>query len=354
MTLKAVGGRSSVKRPRIRIFDTIGYGFYFALSHFGSLLRLTWAPALVAILIFNLQTSVQILTNRGELPEVGQVPSYTAFLVWLPIYALLAVPAVAAYRMAVFNQRAPKGLLYFRLGGTELQFVASQLIVGAYMMIYTILVMTLFIVPMSVGAHQLINASVPVTAALGLAPSEGFNLDEQVSMWMRIGVGASGGALVAYLFGTVLFSLVQPVVVVERRIGIWRALRLVWIGNAMRLAVVWAFAGITLMGVTGALYALAEAYMPALVFSFWQDFDRRNLLHFVIALDLITVVPSVIIGTLVLGVTAGINGYAYRQIAFPAHPHPPAVPPPEDASEPPSPEPLEAAAEKDPIGEATV
>lgn len=331
-------GALGVKKPRIRIFDTIGYGFYFAISHYGSLLRLTWLPAVVAILVFNLQTSAQIMARRGDLPEAGFLPEYTAFWVWLPIYALLSIPAVAAYRMAVFNQRAPRGLAYFRLGGTELQFLASQLIVGAYMMIYVILVMAVLIVPASFGAHQLLSAAAPVAASFGLAPPEGLNLNDEVTMWLRIGAGASVAAAVAYLFGIVLFSLVQPVVVVERRIGIWRALRLVWLGNALRLSFVWFVAGVTLLGISGVLYMLAEQYMPGLVFKFFPNFDQRNLLHYMIAVDIITILPSILIGTLVLGVSAGINGFAYRQIAFPRHPHPPAAHPAEDASEPPSPQ----------------
>ena len=302
-------------KQRIRIFDTIGYGFFFAASHYGSLLRLTWLPALIALVIFNTQTTVQLMARRGELPSLGFLPEYTAMFAWLPIYLLLAIPAVAAYRMAVFGHKAPGGLAYFRLGGTELQFLAAQLVTSVYMIVYLLLAMTV-IIPAGLGTHQLLTSGAEAAQASGFADLIGPALGDDVTLWVRIGIGVSLATGLAYLFGLVLFSQVQPVVVVERHIGVLRSLRLLWLGNAVRLSVVWFVAGTTLAAVTGALYSLAGQFIPTLLFRVFPTYNDSILWHVLLMFNAVTIIPSIMIGTLVLGVTAGVNGFAYRQMVM--------------------------------------
>lgn len=294
-------------KPRIPVFDTIGHGFYFGLSRYFSLLRITWLPAVLAgaVLAFELWTGIQ--AERGEMKELGNWPTYLGLIGGIPFYALLTIPAVAAYRMAVFNRAAPRGLAYFRFGGTELQFMAAQLVTTVYMMIYLI-VAFLAVFGASIGAYQLLAP--PAAGALGT---------EMISLMKRVLTSGSLSFLGLSFFGTILFSLVQPIVVAEHRIGVWKSMRLLWPGNAIRLTFVWAIVGITFLFIATTLYALLELYGKQILATFMPNFDKRNVNHLLIAWSGLTLVPAVLVGTLALGVTAGINGYAYRLLMLRPH-----------------------------------
>lgn len=299
-------------KPRIPVFDTIGHGFYFGLSRYFSLLRITWLPAVLAgaVLAFELWTGIQ--AERGQLKEMGNWPTYLGLIGGIPFYALLTIPAVAAYRMAVFNRAAPGGLAYFRFGGTELQFMAAQLVTTVYMMIYLI-VAFLLVFGASIGAYQLLAP--PASATAGYA---GLGT-ETISLMKRVLTSGSLSFLALSFFGGMLFSLVQPIVVAEHRIGVWKSMRLLWLGNAVRLTFVWAIVGITFLFMATTLYALLELYGKQILATFMPNFDKRNVTHLLIAWSGLTLVPAVLVGTLALGVTAGINGYAYRLLMLRPH-----------------------------------
>jgi hypothetical protein len=293
-------------KPRIPVFDTIGHGFHFGLSRYFSLLRVTWLPALLAGAILAFELWIGIRAERGELKDYGHLPDYLGLVGGIPFYALLCIPGVAAYRMAVFNRPAPGGIAYFRFGGTELQFMAAQLVTTVYMMVYLI-VAFLIVFGSSIGAYQLLAP--PVTGTTAYAGAVGA---EMISLMKRVLTSGSLSFLLLSFFGSILFSLVQPIVVAEHRIGVWKSLRLLWLGNGVRLTLVWGIVGITFLFMATTVYALLDIYGRQILSTFMPSFDKKNASHLVIAWSALTLVPAILVGTLALGVTAGINGYAYR------------------------------------------
>lgn len=292
-------------KPRIPVFDTIGQGFFFGLSHYLSLLRISWFPAVLAggILAFQLYVGVQ--AERGQLTGYGHLPQYLSLLGGIPFYALLSIPAVAAYRMAVFNKKAPGGIAYFRFGGTELQFMAAQLVTTVYLMVYLIAVF-LVVFGGSIGAYHLMETPAMKAAAYG--PLD----NNTISLMKRVLTGGSLTYLALAFFGTILFSLVPAVVVAEHRIGIGKSLRMLWPGNAIRLTIVWAIVSVTFLFLATSAYAMLAAYGKQVLAVFMPHFDKKSVRDLMIAWSALTLVPAILIITLAVGVTAGINGYAYR------------------------------------------
>jgi hypothetical protein len=302
-------------KPRIPVFDTVGHGFYFGLTRYFSILKITWLPALIAGSIVAFEVSTQLLAARGGLKHTGHLSDYVGMLGWIPVYALLSIPAVAAYRMAVFGQQAPKGLAYFKFGGTELQFMAAQLVTTVYMMVYIVIVLAI-VVPLALVAYYFF---VPSDSALladiahvtsALAPAD------PITWRLRIGSGAIVFFLGLSAFGAILFSLVQPIVVIEHRIGVWKSLRLLWLGNAVRLAIAWAIVGITFVFFTTVVIAALNAFGPRILMTAMPDFDQKNLGHLMLAWIVLILAPFLLLGVLALGVTAGVNGFAYRKLAL--------------------------------------
>jgi hypothetical protein len=305
-------------KPRIPVFDTIGHGFYFGLSQYFALLRVTWLPALLAGALLAFELSARVLAQRGELTGFGHLPEYLQLVGSIPFYALLVIPAVVAYRMAIFNQPAPRGLVYFRFGGTELQFVAAQLVTTVYTLVYLI-VAFLAVFGASIGAYHLLETPTKEVAAYA-----GGALDiGTITLMKQVLTSGTIGFLLLSFFGGILFSLVQPIVVAEHRIGVWKSLRLLWLGNAIRLTVVWAVVGVTFMFLVTALSALLEAYGKQILFVLMPHFDKKDVVQLIMAWSALVLVPTILVGTLALGVTAGINGYAYRLLMLRPHREPP-------------------------------
>ncbi len=302
-------------KPKIPIFDTVGHGFYFGLTRYLAILKVTWLPAILAGALLAFEIVVQ--QQHGHKPEHpnGHLSAYASLVGSLPLYALLSIPAVEAYRMAVFGQHAPRGLLYFRFGGTELQFVASQLVTTVYMMVYVVLAL-IFVVPLALGAYYFfVPSDAPVLAGIAKTVSS-FAPTDNLTWRLRIGTGAVAVFFLLSAFGTVLFSLVQPIVVAERRIGIWKSLRLLWFGNAIRLAIAWAIVGITFICVTSVIVALLNNFGPRILYLVMPHFDQKNLSDLVTGWMILIFIPTLLLGTLALGVTAGVNGFAYRRLAI--------------------------------------
>ena len=306
-----VGGR--VLKPKIPIFDTIGHGFYFGLTRYFSLLKITWVPALIAGSILIFETATQLIAANGGLKHSHHLPDYVQLIGWIPFYALLSIPGVAAYRMAVFGRKAPSGIAYFRFGGTELQFMAAQLVTTVYMIIYVVLALAI-VVPLALLAYYLFVQDSSTGAALSTASA--FGPSEALTWRMRIGSGAVVFFLALSAFGAILFSFVQPIVVVEHRIGVWKSLRLLWFGNAMRLAVVWSIVGVTFAFLSAVIVSVLDNFGPRILYTLMPNFDQKNVTHLVFGWSVLILVPTLLLGTLVLGVTAGVNGYAYRKIAL--------------------------------------
>lgn len=290
-----------VLKPRIPIFDTVGYGFFFGLSRYFSILRVAWLPLLPVALLVAFQIQLGLRANRGELESV-ELPMYLQLLGSIPFYVMLSIPAVVAYRMVMFGQPAPKGLAYFKFGATELQFVASQLVTSVYMIIYVLLAM-LVVVPLALGAYYMFGP--------GEVLSMGAVIDDLTTR-MRIGSGARAAIFVLSFFGVVFFSMVPAIVVSEHRIQIFRSIRLLWLGNVLRLAVVWAIVTITFLYLTTAASKILQTYGPSLLRYAMPDMDPSNFSHLLIGWSALILVPVVLGSTLLIGVTAGINGYAYR------------------------------------------
>ncbi|HXZ67051.1 MAG TPA: hypothetical protein VEH07_00520, partial [Alphaproteobacteria bacterium] len=262
-------------KPKIPIFDTVGHGFYFGLTRYFAILKVTWIPALIAGALLAVELILQQQHAHKPGHADGHLSDYAGLIGSLPLYALLSIPAVEAYRMAVFGHLPPRGLLYFRFGGTELQFVASQLVTTVYMMIYVILALV-FVVPLALGAYYLfVPSDAPVLASIARTMSS-FAPTDTLTWRIRIGTGAVALFFVLSAFGTVLFSLVQPIVVAEHRIGIWKSMRLLWFGNALRLAIAWAIVGITFICFTTVIVAALNALGPRILHWVMPHFDQKN------------------------------------------------------------------------------
>lgn len=302
-------------KPRIPIFDTVGHGFYFGLTRYFAILKAAWLPAIIAGALLAIEIAVQQQHGHKADHSGASLSAYVNLVGYLPLYALLSIPAVEAYRMAVFGRHAPRGLLYFRFGGTELQFVASQLVTTVYMMIYVVLALVV-VVPLALGAYYFfVPSDAPVLASIAKTMSS-FAPTDNLTWRIRIGTGAAGLFFLLSAFGTVLFSLVQPIVVAERRIGIWKSLKLLWLGNALRLAIAWAIVGITFVCITTVIVAAVNALGPRLLYMIMPNFDQKHTSDLVTGWMILIFVPTLLLGTLALGVTAGVNGFAYRRLAL--------------------------------------
>jgi hypothetical protein len=296
-------------KPRIPIFDTIGQGFYFGLTRYFSILKITWLPAVLAGAVVAFQLSAQLLSQRGQLKSFGNLPDYFVLIGWIPFYALLSIPAVAAYRMAVYGRKAPGGIAYFKFGGTELQFVAAQLVTSVYLMIYTIFALALVVGAALFGYHFLGPTEAMAATA---APA----VDGDLTLRLRLGSGAVAIFLSLVFFGWIFLSLVQPIVVAEHRIGVWKSLRLLWLGNGLRLAIVWAVVGLTFLFFSTVVAAGLQAYGPRILYLLMPEFNQKNIGHLVFGWTLLILVPAILLGVLLLGVTAGVNGSVYRILAL--------------------------------------
>jgi hypothetical protein len=302
-------------KPKIPIFDTVGHGFYFGLTRYLSILKVTWLPAVLAGCVLLFELSAQLHAEHPPTHSKGHLADYLGLVGSLPLYALLAVPAVAAYRMAVFGRRPPGGPSHFRFGGTELQFVASQLVTAVYMMIYVLLALVI-VVPAALAAYYMfVPSDVGALASIARAVSS-FAPTDALTWRMRVGSGAVVVFLLLSAFGTILFSLVQPVVVAEHRIGVWRSLRLLWFGNAIRLAIVWAIVGITFLFFTTVMVGALNTFGPRLLALAMPHFDQKNVNHLLAGWTILIFIPTLLLGALALGVTAGVNGFAYRKLAL--------------------------------------
>lgn len=216
---------------KVPVLATVSRAYGFLLGDFGTIFRLAWAPLLIGAglsFAFGAQAIDAAIQSKGD-PTVQMQYAPMQFLIGVAAFVGSIIATVALLRVVIFGDRKPGLFVYLWLGGAEFRLIAVTilLIVAAIAgMIATVLVFALL------GA---LAAAVP---ALSIVVGLGAALAVPVLLWV-----------------IVRLSLIGPVVVAEKSLGVERSWALTK-GNALRLIFTY-FLTLVPLGVVSLLIALA-------------------------------------------------------------------------------------------------
>jgi len=238
---------------KLRVFDTVHDVYAFVFREFGTIVRLSWFPLLLAGLagFYATQTAAVIATN------------FLATAAW-------AVVAPALHRVILFGDRQPGTFLNLRFGKVEALFALPPL---------------------------LMSVTIIILDFLGVPLTWHFDGGAAIVMWCVVSV------IIFFLART---CLVFPIAVIERRFDFGQA----W---ALSHGNVWRMIGVWIAAITPAVMVLA-ALQSSLLFVLkvtpWamtaKQFDGSLLELFAI-----TYPTSIVFGALCVGILS----HSYKALA---------------------------------------
>jgi hypothetical protein len=122
--------------PEFRVFAAAGQAYGFLLREFVTILRLTWLPLLLSVVIQNFVTITvlpEVIQGPGSTTAVLSSPAglFGWAVIWIAFLAGTAIAAVALHRVILFGERRPGQFVYLRFGRAEWLFAAVWLAAAA-------------------------------------------------------------------------------------------------------------------------------------------------------------------------------------------------------------------------------
>lgn len=295
---------------KIPVMATVSRTYGFLLGDLPTIVRLTWAPYLLAAGLSYayapgiMDATIQAKNNPDALIALAPLQ----LLLGLAAFLTGIIATVALLRLVIFGDRKPGLIAYLWFGGSELRLVIVSILLGVAIIAAAIGVTIVF--ALLAG----LSTAIPGAGAL---------------------VGILALALVPLVFWVVLrLSLIWPVVVAENNLGVERSWQLMS-GNALRMlgvllltfvpyAIVALLASVALlgndfpafpelpaMGGTDAAAATERANAFRQAMETWQlDLTKaiRNNFEAFTALGFVTNIVST-------ALTAGVFGNAYNAVS---------------------------------------
>jgi hypothetical protein len=278
---------------KIPVFATVGNAYRFLVREFGTIVRLSWFPLLIA-------TALQYFAARAAYQHFIDALNGQRELSLTTVYALqygpgllqfvaAAIVAVALHRVILFSDRKPGQIVYLAFGKVEGIFILLPFLLA------------ILAIPC---AFALSFGSAWLTQGLG------YQAERQSSL-----VHIAIPVVLTLLFGLAAFvitrlSLLFPLAVAERRIGLregWRLGR----GNFWRLF------GVLMLGVVpfGMVIAIATALLVTPT-PFAENAEIDEVLRYFE--ELRDALATVTVINLVAGVVGGALGVGLLCYAFKA------------------------------------
>lgn len=198
---------------KIPVMGTVSRAYGFLLGEIGTIVRLTWAPLLVA------SAFSYLYGGEAMLAAANAKDDPTAMAAMLPVQLIIGaiafvggiIATVALLRVVVFGDRKPGLFVYLWLGRAELRLIAVSLLLLVALIAAAVGVGFIF------GLLGVLAAAVPVLGILLLA---GVLALIFVAVWVPLRL-----------------SLIAPVVVAENNLGVERSWALTK-GNALQMLLV--------------------------------------------------------------------------------------------------------------------
>ncbi len=224
---------------KIPVMGTVSRAYGFVLGEFGTIVRLTWAPLLLAAglsLMYGGQAIDAMIASKGD-PNIQMQYAPMQFLLGLAGFVAGIMATVALLRVVIFGDRKTGLFVYLWLGGAEFRLI----------IVTVLLVVAIMAAAIAAGlVFALLGALAAAMPALGVV------------------VGIGGVLLVPLLIWAALrLSLIGPVVVAEKSLGVERSWALMK-GNALRMFLVLLLTLLPFAVVTALIaFAILGADFPA-------------------------------------------------------------------------------------------
>jgi hypothetical protein len=195
---------------KIPVMGTISRAYGFLLGEIGTILRLTWAPLLLAAglsYLYGGEALQASIAAAGD-PNRALEGAPAQFLIGIVGFVTGVIAMVALLRVVIFSDRKPGLYVYLWLGGAEFRLIAVLILLAIAFTAAGIGVILVF------ALLAALTAALPVMSVVLLL--------------------ATVAIIVAAIAAVVRLSLVWPVVVAENSLGVERAWALSK-GNTLRL-----------------------------------------------------------------------------------------------------------------------
>ncbi len=309
-------------RPgKIPVFRTAGAGIRFLFVNFFKILRASVVPGLIAgVSLFALHWYVMPGLAGQSVIGLGRVQNPFYGLPFVAVYLFAILMFSVGLARVYFGQ--PIGLIYSRVGPQELRFFGGTLTVVLLMFLLCglPLLFLFWVVFYFIEANTFLaffglkTLPLPVTRHVTVASV----VNQQELSLLTVVAIAAIALLCLYLFLSLRLSILLPVVVQERRLGVLRSWQLTN-GNFWRLFFVFAILFVSLYILMIPFLILVSLLMQWLFLeqggrvtiggSVTIDSFRTAMGLFILALDAFfyLIVTSLFVGAL---------GYAYKKLTL--------------------------------------
>lgn len=238
---------------KIPVFGTVSRAYGFLLGEFGTIVRLSWAPLLIAGAVSYyyggqvFDASLQAEKNPQAMLELMPLN----LLIGLVSFVTGVMVTVALLRIVLYGDRKPGLFVYLWLGMAELRL----------MLVYVLLVIAFFAAAIGVGLViallGAIAAAVPVFSVV-------------------LGIGMIA-LFFAIIWVVLKLSLVAPAIVAERSLGVERSWELMR-GNALRMffILIFTFIPVVIVSVIAVALALGPDFPPFPALPSFTDGDAAK------------------------------------------------------------------------------
>jgi hypothetical protein len=234
----ALKGQTAVNK--IPVFGTVSRTFGFLIGDFGTILRLSWAPMLIAAGL-NYYYGPQVMDaamNAKDNPGLAAEVMGINMLISIAGFLANVMVLTALLRVVIYGDRKPGLVVYFWFGTAEFRLVL------VYVLLLVAAIAAMIAVGLAFGLLAGLTALVPAASLLLVA--------------------ASVALVMAMIWATLRLMLIPAVIVAEKNLGVERSWELM-AGNAIRmfLVLVLTYVPFMILGVL-VVFALLGADMPAI------------------------------------------------------------------------------------------
>lgn len=219
---------------------TVSRAYGFLLGEFGTIVRLAWAPLLLATGLSYVYGAEIMQASIQAKDDPSAMMQYMPLQMLTGIVSFVAgiIATVVLLQVVVFGDRKPGLFVYLWLGGAELRLIAVSLL------LFIALVAAAIAIGLVFGLLAAMTAATPVLSIVMLAGVAALIF---VAIWVPLRL-----------------SLIAPVVVAERSLGVERSWELTK-GSAFRMLLVFLMTFVPFAAVMWTLLGLVlGADLPAL------------------------------------------------------------------------------------------
>lgn len=194
-------------KAKLEVVETSINSIKFGFGNIGTIFRLGWLGALLYVIVYAggilLSYGVGFFGAivDGEITEVDAMTSSMAFQSTSWLFGLIAsfmvVPfTVAIRRIAAGEIEPPRGIAYFRIGGREIKFFLSQIIIAIIIALFAAVVLIPALIAFMVSVLDGVSVDMLMQAETGASAIE--NTVEQ-NVADGVGAGMVAGIVLAII-----------------------------------------------------------------------------------------------------------------------------------------------------------